>query len=295
MRTDVQTLTSGLVALCLSSALAGGVKPAPGVSQKALRLHQEAIVIDAYSAAQFYYRPDFGTGTPGGKYDLPKARRGGVTGANFGVGAEELFVGDPRLGLVDPPPRGVNVIDAFFKGPDIVKRILWELDALYETVRQHSSQMLVARNAADIRRAKAEGKFAVIVGTNHGWFDSDLAVLRSYHRLGLRVLALSHGDWLGWASSDREQPAVVEECNRLGVVVDLSHASRETFRDTLAVTREPVLASHSGCHSLSPIQRNLTDDQLRALARNGGGCGDHRCRRLPGGGASESPDRGRQL
>ena len=76
MRTDVQTLTSGLVALCLSSALAGGVKPAPGVSQKALRLHQEAIVIDAYSAAQFYYRPDFGTGTPGGKYDLPKALRG---------------------------------------------------------------------------------------------------------------------------------------------------------------------------------------------------------------------------
>ena len=280
MRTDVQTLTSGLLALCLISPLAGGVKPASGVSEKALRLHRESIVIDAYSATQFYYRPDFGTGTPGGKYDLPKALRGGVTGANFGVGAEELFVGDPRLGVLDPPPPGVNVIDAFFKGPNIVKRILWELDALYETVRQHSSQMLAARNAADIRRAKAEGEFAVIIGTNHGWFDSDLAVLRSYHRMGLRVLALTHGDWLGWASSDREQPgvagltdfgrAVVEECNRLGVVVDLSHASRETFRDTLSVTRDPVLATHNGCYALGPIQRNLTDDQLRSLARNGG-------------------------
>ena len=280
MRTDLQALTSGLMALCLISPLAGAVKPASGVSQKALRLHREAIVIDAYSATQFYRRPDFGTGTPGGKYDLPKAIRGGVTAANFGVGAEELFVADPRMGLLEPPPRGVNVLDAFFKGPDIVKRILWELDALYETVRQHSSQMLIARSTADILRAKAEGKFAVIIGTNHGWFDSDLAVLRSYHRLGMRVLALCHGDSLGWASSDRELPAfagltdfgraVVEECNRLGVIVDVSHASEETFRDTLAVTRKPVLASHSGCYSLSRVERNLTDDELRSLARNGG-------------------------
>ncbi len=269
-----------LVVLCLISPLAGGVQPESGVSQKALRLHREAIIIDTYAATQFYRRPDFGTGTPGGKYDLPKALRGGVTGANFGVGAEELFVGDPRMGLVDPPPRGVNVMDALFRGPDIVKRILWELDALYETVRQHSSQMLVARSTADICRAKAEGKFAVIIGTNSGWFDSDLAVLRSYHRLGLRVLALCHGASLGWASSDRELPAaagltdfgraVVEECNRLGVIVDVSHASEETFRDTLAVSRQPVLASHGGCYSLSPIQRNLTDDELRSLARNGG-------------------------
>ncbi len=278
MRTEV--LTSGFLALCLIAPLRGGVQPASAVSQKALRLHREAIIIDTYAATQFYRRPDFGTGTPGGKYDLPKALRGGVTAANFGVGAEELFVGDARLGLLEPPPRGVNVLDALFRGPDIVKRILWELDALYETVRQHSSHMLVARSTADIRRAKAEGKFAVIIGTNHGWFDSDLAVLRSYHRLGLRVLALCHGDSLGWASSDRELPAVagltdfgravVEECNRLGVIVDVSHASEETFRDTLAVTRKPVLASHGGCYSLTPIQRNLTDDELRSLARNGG-------------------------
>ena len=171
-------------------------------------------------------------------------------------------------------------MEAFFKGPDIVKRILWELDALYETVRQYDSQMLVARSPADVRRAKVQGKFAVIIGTNHGWIDSDLAVLRAYHRMGLRVLALTHGAWLGWASSDRERPdvdgltdfgrAVVQECNRLGVMVDLSHASEATFRDTLAVTRHPVLVSHSGCRSLSGVQRNLTDDQLRSLARNGG-------------------------
>ena len=280
MRENLQTLALGLTALCLISPMAGAEKPAAELSEKALRLHREAIVIDAYSATQFYYRPDFGTGTQGGKYDLPKAIQGGLTAANFGVGAEEIFVADPRMGLVDPPPRGVEVMEAFFKGPDIVKRILWELDALYETVRQYDSQMLVARSPADVRRAKVQGKFAVIIGTNHGWIDSDLAVLRAYHRMGLRVLALTHGAWLGWASSDRERPdvdgltdfgrAVVQECNRLGVMVDLSHASEATFRDTLAVTRHPVLVSHSGCRSLSGVQRNLTDDQLRSLARNGG-------------------------
>ena len=110
--------------------------------------------------------------------------------------------------------------------------------------------------------------------------DDDLGLLRSYASLGIRYLTLTHSVNTNWADSSGDTPRhngltafgrdVVRELNRLGVMVDVSHVADKTFYDALEVTRAPVIASHSSCRALSNHPRNMTDDMLRALARNGG-------------------------
>jgi membrane dipeptidase len=105
-------------------------------------------------------------------------------------------------------------------------------------------------------------------------------VLRQYAALGVRYLTLTHSRNTTWADSSGDAPAhngltpfgkdVVRELNRLGVMVDVSHVSDKTFYDALEVTTAPVIASHSSCRAISNSPRNMTDDMLRALARNGG-------------------------
>ena len=125
------------------------------------------------------------------------------------------------------------------------------------------------------------GSLLLSSGLKAATIDRDLAVLRTYHRLGMRVLALCHGPSLGWVSSSREIPAsgggldefgrqVIRECNRIGMLVDVSHASDQSFWDTVETTRTPILASHSAARALVQQQRNLTDDMIRAVARTGG-------------------------
>src|SRR5262249_20908048 len=107
-----------------------------------------------------------------------------------------------------------------------------------------------------------------------------LAVLRMYHRFGVRSMTLTHFRNNNWADSSTDQPAhngltpfgkdVVREMNRLGMIVDISHVSDKTFFDVLAVTTKPVIASHSSCRAISDVPRNMTDDMIRALAKNGG-------------------------
>jgi membrane dipeptidase len=110
--------------------------------------------------------------------------------------------------------------------------------------------------------------------------DDDLGLLRLYAALGVRYLTLTHFLNNNWADSSTDKPAhdgltpfgrdVVRELNRLGVLVDISHVADRTFADALATTRAPVLASHSSCRTLCDHPRNMSDDMLRALARNGG-------------------------
>ncbi len=110
--------------------------------------------------------------------------------------------------------------------------------------------------------------------------DNDLAVLRSYAALGARYMTLTHMINTDWAESSTDKPAhngltdfgrqVVLEMNRLGMMVDISHVSDKTFYDVLETSKAPVIASHSSCRSLSDAARNMTDDMIRALAKNGG-------------------------
>ena len=230
----------------------------------AAQLHRDAIVIDTY-----------------GKLYLEDFQKGHVDAIVHGIGVEEIFRSDAREGIIDPPAVGKNICDNLFDGPDVVKRALQRVDEiLQQSVRQHPDSVELALRSSDLKRIVRAGKIAVIPMLNAGWIDNDLAVLRMYHRMGIRVFALTHIAAFDWVDSSGElNPKsglsdfgreVVRECNRIGMLVDVSHASDQAFWDTIRTSSRPVIATHSGCRALCRVQRNLTDEMLRSLARNGG-------------------------
>jgi membrane dipeptidase len=166
-------------------------------------------------------------------------------------------------------------------GAPAVKRSLDLIDTVRGAARIHSQDLVLATTAAEIRRASKQGKIAALMGMEGGhMIDDDLSVLRSYAALGVRYLTLTHFLNNKWADSSTDKPAhngltifgkdVVRELNRLGMMVDISHVSDKTFYDTLGITRAPMIASHSSCRAISNHVRNLSDDMLQALAKNGG-------------------------
>lgn len=162
------------------------------------------------------------------------------------------------------------------------------IDGVLEQVRRHPVDLALCTSPADILAARAAGKFAVLMGIEGGHaIENSLDLLREFHALGVRYMTLTWANSNDWADSsgDLDDPAiahhngltdfgreVIAEMNRLGMMIDVSHVSDKTFADVLAVTRAPIIASHSCARALSNSPRNLTDDQLRALAANGGVC-----------------------
>jgi membrane dipeptidase len=162
------------------------------------------------------------------------------------------------------------------------------LDAVHEQVRRHPDDLALCLTPQDILAAYAAGRFAILMGIEGGHaIENSLARLRHYHALGVRYMTLTWANSNDWAESsgdlrNPEQDApiaagltdfgreVIAEMNGLGMMIDVSHVSAQTLADVLAVTRAPVLASHSCARALCDSPRNLTDDQLRALAQNGG-------------------------
>ena len=166
-------------------------------------------------------------------------------------------------------------------GPEAVKRSLDQIDIVREMVRTHSKDLALCTTAAEIRRAHAEGKIAVLMGVEGGhMIASDLSVLRSYAALGVRYMTLTHYVNDEWADSSTDKPAhngltdfgkdVVREMNRQGMMVDISHVADKTFYDALAVSQAPMIASHSSCRALCDHPRNMTDEMIKALASKGG-------------------------
>ena len=190
--------------------------------------------------------------------DIPRLRRGRVVAVFFGVWVEQEF----------PPQLWVT-------------RTLDLIDALQEQVRRNSQDLEMASTADDIVRLHRTGKVAALLGLEGGQLISDsLPVLRDYYRLGVRYMTLTHTANTDWADSSAGKPqangltefgrAVVARMNRLGMMVDLSHVSDQTFYAALAASKAPVIASHSSCRALCNAPRNMTDEMIRALARNGG-------------------------
>jgi membrane dipeptidase len=158
--------------------------------------------------------------------------------------------------------------------------------AVQAQTRAHPESLELATTATDITRIKRSGKVAVLLGLEGGFaIENSLEKLRALHALGVRYMTLTHWSTTEWADSsgDMEDPTVkhhggltdlgreiVREMNRLGVLVDVSHVADRTFFDVLDTSRAPIIASHSSMRALADHPRNLTDDMLRALARNGG-------------------------
>ena len=258
-------------AACAAALLAAGcgaTLAAPGVAPEedaALALHRDAIVVDGHSdTTPWFHDPEwrFEARHAAGHQDLPRMREGGLDAQFFSI----------YLGRTE----GTGVA---------TRRAIERIDAVHEQVRRLPDDLALATTASEVRRAVAEGRIAVLMGMEGGHILEDsLAALRTYQRLGVRYLTLTHSFHTSWADSSgtNEVPEpehggltafgedVVRELNRLGVLVDVSHVSDDTFADVLRVTRAPVIASHSSARAVADHPRNLDDGMLRALAANGG-------------------------
>lgn len=167
-------------------------------------------------------------------------------------------------------------------GPEqYVSRTLELIDGVKRQVRRHPADLALCVSPEEIVTAREQGRFGVLLGVEGGHsIANSLGVLRSLWELGVRYMTLTWANSNEWAESSGElrEPRgltefgcdVVREMNRLGMMVDVSHASDATLEDVLRVTRAPVLASHSSARALCDSPRNLTDDQLRSIAANGG-------------------------
>jgi membrane dipeptidase len=203
------------------------------------------------------------------------------------LGSGQLNLESARLGGLGAEFLAIWPEPVAWKGR-FAHRTLELIDGVLEQVRQHPGQLALCLTPQDISAARASGRFAVLMGVEGGHaIENSLALLRVYHQLGVRYMTLTWANSNEWADSsgDLDDPAVphhdgltgfgrevVAEMNRLGMMVDVSHVSDKTFADVLAATRAPVIASHSCARALCDSPRNLTDDQLRALAANGGVC-----------------------
>ncbi len=254
-----------LTTLILLVTLGAAADPAPEpivISDQARRVHAAAIVVDTHAdTTQRLVAPggfDLGVRHSDGNVDIPRMRQGGL-GAQF----FSIWI-----------PSDVT-------GPAAVKRSLQQIDAIREAVRTHPGDLVLATTADGIRQAHKQHRIAALMGVEGGhMIDNDLGVLRMYATLGVRYLTLTHFKNNDWADSSTDKPAhdgltpfgkdVVRELNRLGMMVDVSHVADKTFYDAIEVSKAPVIASHSSCRAISNHARNMTDDMLRALAKNGG-------------------------
>lgn len=230
---------------------------------KAKALHQRIITLDSHTDTPMIFPGSFDIGRKeGGKTNLPFMEEGRIDAAF----------------MVAYIPQGKRD-EASLKAATA-----YATERLREVRRQqelHPERMGIATTEADIRRLKREGRKAICLGIENGYaLGKELENLRKFRELGVTYITLCHngdndlcdsargqGEWNGLSPFGKE---VVKEMNRLGLMVDISHAAETTFYDVLETSTSPIIASHSSARALCNHPRNLTDDQLRALAEQGG-------------------------
>lgn len=255
-----------------ASAASSALTTIPGVSERAMRLFREATVIDTHN--------DLPTQIIDERYN-PDIRH--PAGSNA-----------PEQGHTDIPRLIESGIDAVFLSAFIdaeyalgtnrsYQRTLVYLDTIDALLARHPATLMRANTAADLRRAQQAGKVAIFIGVEGGHaIENSLEKLRELHRRGARYMTLTWNNGNEWAGSNAGTNNtsrggltafgrdVVREMNRLGMLVDISHVSDTTFYDAVAASTMPVIASHSSSRAVNVHRRNMTDDMLRAVAKNGG-------------------------
>jgi len=240
----------------------------PTVSAKARQIHESALVVDTHAdTPQRFLDENFDIGSTDpkdhGHLSLDKAKAGNLRAEFFSI-------------WVEPETNQGHY----------ARHTLDLIDSVYEQAARHPDRMMMAFSTDDIERAHKQKKLAALMGIEGGHsIENDIHLLRDFYRLGVRYMTLSWSNTNEWADSsgDINNPKVehhnglteggkqiVLEMNRLGMLVDISHVADKTFYDTIAVTKAPVIASHSSARALTNHPRNMTDDMLRAVAKNSG-------------------------
>jgi membrane dipeptidase len=269
MTTRLALLLVVLSAFAMAQAPAKSANaPDAPISARARAIHDSALVVDTHAdTPQRFLDENFDIGSTDpsdiGHISLEKAKRGNLNAEFFSI-------------WVEPETNQGHFARHTF---DLI-------DSVYEQAARHPDRMMMAYSVADIERAHHEHKFAALMGIEGGHsIENDIHLLRDYYRLGVRYMTLSWSNTNEWADSsgDINDPKVehhngltdfgkqvVLEMNRLGMMVDISHVADKTFWDTIATTKAPVIASHSSARALVEAPRNMTDDMLRAVGKNGG-------------------------
>ena len=265
----MRNLSLPIALLLFSSFAVAQASPASDtVGAKARAIHDSAIIVDTHADTPQRFLDegfDIGSTDPNdqGHISLDKAKRGNL-------GAEFFSI------WVDPETNQGHYAKHTF---DLI-------DSVYEQAARHPDRLMMAFSVADIERAHREHKLAACMGIEGGHsIENDIHLLRDYYRLGVRYMTLSWSNTNEFADSsgDIDDPKiqhhngltdfgkqVVLEMNRLGMMVDISHVADKTFWDAIATTKAPVIASHSSARALTNAPRNMTDEMLKAVAKNGG-------------------------
>ena len=231
--------------------------------QRALAIHRRAIVIDTHNDVTTpMTNDDFDlSGTPPTPYrtSIARMKQGGLNAEFFSLYVKPWYV----------------------EHGGAARRTLDMIDSVYRAIERHPRDLMFATSVADIQRAKRLNKIAALMGIEGGHaIEDSLPTLREFYRLGVRYMTLTWNNTNNWADAGRGEKKhgglsdfgkeVVREMNRLGMLVDVSHVSDDTMSDALDVSKAPIIASHSSARALSNVPRNIPDDLLKRIAKNGG-------------------------
>jgi membrane dipeptidase len=231
------------------------------------KVHAKAIVIDTHADTPQRFVDDnwnFTDPLNGGMLNYDSAKKGNLDAQFFSI-------------WVDPDQ---------YPAKESARRTLALIDGTLEQVRKAPDKLQLCLSSNDIFAAHKKGGFAVLMGIEGGHsIENSLGLLRDYYRLGVRYMTLTWSNTNDWADSSGDiddakvthhngltpfGKQVVQEMNRLGMMVDISHVSDKTFWDVIATTRTPIIASHSSARALTHAPRNMTDEMLQAVAKNNG-------------------------
>jgi membrane dipeptidase len=254
--------------LIVAMSVTSQARQDPNLLARARELHKQVPLVDGHNDYPWALRQnnverdlnklDIRMPQPKLHTDIPRLRAGGVGGQFWSV-----------------------YVPANMAGPAAVRATFEQIDVVHRMVRKYPDTFELALTAADVERIFKAGRIASLIGMEGGHsIDNSLAVLRMFYAAGARYMTLTHSANIRWADSGTDKPnvaglskfgeEVVREMNRLGMLVDLSHTSADAMHDALRVSEAPVIFSHSDARALNDHGRNVPDDVLQVLPRNGG-------------------------
>jgi membrane dipeptidase len=263
LKTAARAAAIVLTTMTLTAAQA----PDAALLERARALHKQVPLIDGHNDYPWAVRENVGRDVdkldirqpqPAIHTDIARLKTGGVGGQFWSV-----------------------YVPAELQGQAAVTATLEQIDIVHRMMRKYPDTFELALTAEDVERIFKKGKIASLIGMEGGHsIDNSLGALRMFHRLGARYMTITHSKNIPWADSGTDTAVlgglssfgeeVVREMNWLGMLVDLSHVSPDTMADAIRVSEAPVIFSHSSARALNDVPRNVPDDILRMLPKNGG-------------------------